>query len=500
MEELLSVKGIHKYFPGVHALNDVAFTVRAGEVHALVGENGAGKSTLIRILSGIYVPDAGEIRFKGKRIDWKSPGAALNAGIAVIHQELSLVPHLSVAENIFLGREPRKGPFLDRRKMHREARKILDRVHATFDTGREVRTLTTGERQLLEIGKTLSLDVQVLAMDEPTSSLSNRETETLFKLIDELREQGVGIIYISHRLEEVFRVADTISVLRDGSHAGGGEIADFDQEKIVRLMVGRNVETLFPREAPPLGEVVLDVENLSRKGHFEDISFQIRGGEILGFSGLVGSGRSNIARCLFGLEPFRKGRIRIMGKDARIGKPADSLDLGLFLVPEDRKLQGLFLDRSVESNVTILQLLQGLFGLFFVDGRKRSEEARRLTEELDVKFADIEQEIGSLSGGNQQKAAIAKGLSVTPKILVLDEPTRGIDVGAKAEIHHLMNRLTHEGMAIMMISSELPEILGMSDRIVVMREGHVAATYSREEATSEKIMWAAAGGAQNEVV
>lgn len=497
MKELLGVKGIHKYFPGVHALDDVAFSVAAGEVHALVGENGAGKSTLIKILSGIHRPDAGEIRLGGNPVEWKSPKNALEAGIAVIHQELSLAPHLTVAENIFLGREPRKGPFLDRSTMYKEAQRLLDRIHASFDAGRETGTLTTGEQQLAEIAKALSLNVRILAMDEPTSSLSSQETETLFSLIGELREQGVGIIYISHRLEEVFRVADTVSVLRDGTYAGGGPLTDFSEEDIVRLMVGRSVETLFPREAPQPGGVALEVDGLSRQGVLEDISFEVREGEILGFSGLVGSGRSNVARCLFGLEPFQKGHIRIMGEDASIERPADALDLGLFLVPEDRKLQGLFLNRSVESNATVLQLVRHLLGRFFVNRKRQRDEAERLTSELNVRFASLDQQVNNLSGGNQQKVAIAKGLSVTPKILILDEPTRGIDVGAKAEIHHLMNQLTREGMAIIMISSELPEILGMSDRIVVMRQGRMTATFSSAEATSEKIMLAAAGGGNN---
>jgi len=497
LKELLGVKGIHKYFPGVHALDDIAFSVGTGEVHALVGENGAGKSTLIKILSGIHRPDAGEIRLDGNRVEWKSPKNALEAGIAVIHQELSLAPHLTVAENIFLGREPRKGPFLDRPTMYKEAQHILDRVHASFDAGRETGTLTTGEQQLAEIAKALSLNVRILAMDEPTSSLSSQETETLFSLIGELREQGVGIIYISHRLEEVFRIADTVSVLRDGTYAGGGPITDFSEEDIVRLMVGRSVENLFPREAPQPGGVALEVDGLSRQGVLEDISFKVLEGEILGFSGLVGSGRSNVARCLFGLEPFQKGHIRIMGENASIERPADALDLGLFLVPEDRKLQGLFLNRSVESNATVLQLVRHLLGRFLVNRKRQRNEAERLTSELNVRFASLDQQVNNLSGGNQQKVAIAKGLSVTPKILILDEPTRGIDVGAKAEIHHLMNRLTREGMAIIMISSELPEILGMSDRIVVMRQGRMTATFSSAEATSEKIMLAAAGGGNN---
>jgi len=494
--ELISARGIHKYFPGVHALNDVTFNVGAGEIHALVGENGAGKSTLVKILSGIHTPDSGEILFEGRRVDWKGPRDALKAGIAVIHQELSLAPHLSVAENIFLGREPRKGPFLDRAALRDEARRILARVHAAFDVDREVRTLIPGERQLVEIAKALSLNVKVLAMDEPTSSLSDRETENLFGLMGELRRQGVGMIYISHRLEEVFRIADTITVLRDGANAGGGPMGDFDQEDVVRLMVGRSVDTLFPRERPALGDTVLEVEGLSRDGVLKDISFKVRKGEILGFSGLVGSGRSDLVRCLFGLEPYQKGTISIKGRTARVRRPSEALEEGLFLVPEDRKLQGLFLNRSVERNVTVLQLLRRLYGLFLVNGALRRREALRLLKELNVRFARLDQEVQNLSGGNQQKTVIAKGLSVTPEILILDEPTRGIDVGAKAEIHHLMNRLTHEGMAVIMVSSELPEVLGMSDRVAVMREGRIAAFFEKEEATSEKIMLAAAGGVE----
>ncbi|MCF7934760.1 MAG: sugar ABC transporter ATP-binding protein [Synergistales bacterium] len=471
--------------------------MQEGEVHALVGENGAGKSTLIKILSGVHAPDEGELRFMGEHISWHAPREAQNAGIAVIHQELSLAPHLSVAENIFLGHEPTRGPFLQRKAMRAEAKRILESLHTSIDVERQVATLTTGEQQLVEIAKSLARDVRVLAMDEPTSSLSTGETEVLFRLIEDLRDHGVGVIYISHRLEEVFRVADTVSILRDGAFVGGGPLREFDRKRIVRLMVGRNVDTIFPREAPPPGPVALKVSGLSREGALHDVSFQVRTGEILGLSGLVGSGRSETARCLFGLDPFQEGRISVQGRQVAIRKPADALHHGLVLIPEDRKRQGLFLNRAVDTNITLLQLIERRFGGFFINRSAQRQEAEQLADRLNVRYADLSQEISSLSGGNQQKVVIAKGLSVTPTILILDEPTRGIDIGAKAEIHELMNRLTHRGMAIIMISSELPEILGMSDRIVVMRQGTVAGEFAGEETAGESVMWVAAGGETN---
>ncbi len=493
---LLLMRDIHKRYPGVYALRGVSFSVHAGEVHALVGENGAGKSTLVKILEGAVQPDAGEIWVGGRKVSWRGPRDAIEAGISVIHQELSLAPHLTVAQNIFLGREPRGGLFIDRRRMTEESRKIFSELGVDIDADAQVSALTVGEQQLVEIARALSRNARIIAMDEPTSSLSAKETESLFKVIKDLKKKGVGIIYISHRLEEIFEIADRVSVLRDGELVGSGPLSKFSQEEIVSLMVGREIKAFFPRTAAPLSEVVLEVRNLTRKGVFSDVSFSLRRGEILGIAGLVGSGRSDVAMSIFGAYPPDAGEILFEGKPIKIGSPRDAIARGIFLVPEDRKVQGLFLNMSVKHNLTIVELLKKFKLLSLVNEKAREERAREFIRELSIRCGSLNAEIRSLSGGNQQKVVIAKGLSVEPKVLILDEPTRGIDVGAKAEVHRLMDDLTRRGISILMISSELPEVMGMSDRVLVMRSGRIVASFDRENLSGERIMMAAAGGSE----
>ncbi len=486
------MKGVHKYYPGVHALKGIGFSLEKGEVHALVGENGAGKSTLIKVLGGVVQPDEGSLEIAGKKASWKGPGDAISAGIGIIHQELSLASHLTVAQNIYLGKEGGRGLFVDLRSLEKKASLLLQDLGVELDPSSSVENLTTGEMQLVEIAKALSRKVMILAMDEPTSSLSSRETERLFRLIRDLKARGTGIIYISHRLEEVFKIADRISVLRDGEYIGSGPVAALSEEKVVTMMVGREVKTLFPRSDVKPGKMLLEVRGLSREGVLKDLSLFLREGEILGLFGLVGSGRSELARCIFGLDPFQKGEIVVNGKTMKIFSPASSMKKGIFLVPEDRKLQGLFLNLDVKTNISIVHVLRKIRGMLI-----RSSEEKKLADEyigkLDIKCTGPDEEVRHLSGGNQQKVVLARALSVSPGVLILDEPTRGIDVGAKAEIHRLMDELSRQGMGILMISSELPEVLGMSDRIMVMKDGTFSASFAREEGNSERIMIAAAG-------
>lgn len=495
---LLEMKNVHKRYPGVHALKGISFTLRTGEVHALVGENGAGKSTLVKALGGVVSPDAGEILIRGERIMWSGPGDAIRAGVGIIHQELSLAPHLSVAENIYLGREPMRGLFIDRRKLEEDAASLVAGFGVDVDVRRRAGLLSPGEQQLVEIAKAISQNVSILAMDEPTSSLSARETDRLFHVIAELRGAGAGIIYISHHLDEVFSIADRLTVLRDGERAGGGETGDLTSEQVVSMMVGRHVEALYPRTFGEPGEVLLDVRGLSKAGVLREVSFSLRAGEILGVSGLVGAGRTEMARCLVGLDPFDGGEMLVGGAPFRPRSPADALKHGLVLVPEDRKRQGLFLNRSIRDNIVAMRLLQGLRRGPFVDGGASEKLAASFVQRLSVRCRSLFDPVLSLSGGNQQKVAIAKGLAVSPRVLILDEPTRGVDVGAKAEIHRIMDDLASQGMGILMISSDLPEVLRMSDSILVFRDGRCVSRFARGEAgpgeLGERIMTAATGG------
>lgn len=491
-EPLLRLTGIHKRFPGVHALRGVDFEVRAGEIHALLGENGAGKSTLIKIISGVYEPDAGQIHLAGAPVVFRNPRDAQALGIDTIHQELSLYPELTVAENIFMGHAPKRrlGPVevLDWAAMHERSLALLNElgVH-DLDVTRLVGTLNVGNRQRVEIAKALSLDARILIMDEPTAALTESDVERLFKTVRLLRERGVGIVYISHKLGEVFALADRVTVLRDGQYIGTREVRETREAELITMMVGRSIDTLFPKLEVEPGEVVLDVRDLVSEPHTRGVSFAVRAGEIVGMAGLVGSGRSETAQAIFGIRPKRAGEVWVAGRRVEIRHPAQAVACGLAYVPEDRGTQGLVKQMTVRENLS-LSVLSTLARGPFLDRKRELELAERAIERFNIRTSSPEQVVGKLSGGNQQKVVLSKWLASDPKVLIVDEPTRGVDVGAKAEIHRLMSQLAAErGLGILMISSELPEILGMSDRVVVMREGRVVSEYTRAEATQERI-------------
>ncbi|MBL8145451.1 MAG: sugar ABC transporter ATP-binding protein [Anaerolineae bacterium] len=488
MEPVLQLEHISKSFPGVRALSDVQFEMRPGEVHALLGENGAGKSTLIKIISGVYQPDSGVMRVGGQERRFENPREAQSAGIATIYQELSLYPELTVAENIFMGHAP-KGRLgaLSWGEMRRRSREILDSLNIhDMDVGRKVGTMSVGNRQRVEIAKALSLDARILIMDEPTAALTESDVERLFSIVRLLRERGVGIVYISHRLQEVFDLTDRVTVLRDGQYVGTKDVRDVTESDLITMMVGRTIDELFPKLKADIGETVLEVRDLQRQPSTLGVSFQLRRGEILGLAGLVGSGRSELAQVIFGFTPADSGEIKVRGKTVAIRHPGDAMNLGIAYVPEDRGQQGLVRPMRVRENVS-MAVLKELSRATFIQRRSERNLALKTVEQLRVRTAGIEQIVGRLSGGNQQKVVIGKWLAAKPAILIMDEPTRGIDVGAKSEIHRLMSELAQQGMAVLMISSELPEVLGMSDRILVMREGKIAAEFSREEATQEKL-------------
>ncbi len=488
------MRNISKAFPGVQALDAVSLRICPGEVLALVGENGAGKSTLIKILCGAHHADAGEIFIRGRRVHIRSPLDARALGIAAIYQELSLFPNMSVAENIFISRLPKRQglPMVNWPRLREEARHALGTIGARFDPSARVGDLSVAGQQMIEIARAVSSDARVIIMDEPTSALSEHEVNTLFQVIAALKQRGVGIIYITHRLEEVFQVADRITVLRDGKHVGDLPISEADKEKVVQMMVGRSLN-LFPKEPVPVGEEVIRVEGFSRHGAFSDISFSVRKGEILGMAGLMGAGRTEISRAIFGVDPRDSGEVYVEGHKVSINSPIDAIRSGLGLVPEDRKLQALILSMAVRENITLAHLRDFARAGIVSKARERKDAVRRV-QELDIRTPSVEQKVANLSGGNQQKVVIAKWLGVRPKVLVLDEPTRGIDVGAKAAIHSLMCKLAASGVGIVMISSELPEIMAMSDRIIVLHEGTITARLTREQATQNTIMMAATGG------
>jgi ribose transport system ATP-binding protein len=490
----VEMRNIRKSFPGVQALDGVDLNIRPGEVLALVGENGAGKSTLIKILCGAHHADAGEIFIQGEKAHIRSPQDARALGIVAIYQELSLFPNMSVAENILISRIPKRHrfPMVNWSRLRQQARVALDTIGARFDPSVRLGDLSVAGQQMVEIARAASSDARVIVMDEPTSALSEHEVETLFQIITTLKKRGVAIIYITHRLEEVSRVADRITVLRDGKYIGDLPIAEATKEKIVQMMVGRALN-LFPKEPAPIGEEVMRVEDFSRKDAFSDISFSVRKGEILGVAGLMGAGRTEIARAIFGIDPKDSGEVFVEGKKVTIDSPIDAIRSGLGLVPEDRKLQALVLSMAVRENITLAHL-RDFAKVGIVSKAKERREAGRHVQELDIRTPSVEQKVANLSGGNQQKVVIAKWLGVKPKVLMLDEPTRGIDVGAKAAIHLLMCKLAASGVGIVMISSELPEIMAMSDRIVVLHEGRITARLDREEATQDRIMMAATGG------
>jgi ribose transport system ATP-binding protein len=494
---LVEAQAVSKRFPGVHALDHVSLEVVPGEVHAVVGENGAGKSTLMKILAGALEPDEGVIRVNGQPVTIANPRAAQDLGINTIYQELSLVDALSVGENIFLGDLPTYDGAawrVDWPTVWRRSSEVLERVGCQVPPQTLVRNLSVAQKQMVEIARALARNVRTLILDEPTSSLTERETEKLFAIIDWLRRRGVGVVYISHRLSEVFRIAHRVTVLRDGKLVGTVDVADADEDQLVRMMVGRDLSHLFTQARLSEAPVRLKVRGLSRKGVLRDINLSVRGGEIVGLAGLVGAGRTELARCLFGADRYDAGEIRLDGQPVTIRTPADAVRLGIGLVPEDRKLQALVLGMAVRENIS-LPVLDRLGSPYFPSRKQERELASGFIEGLRIRTPSMEQRVATLSGGNQQKVVIARWLGTNPKVLILDEPTRGIDVGAKAEVHALIARLAEEGVAILMISSELPEILGMSHRVLVMREGRIVADISRQDATEERIMAAATGQA-----
>jgi rhamnose transport system ATP-binding protein len=495
---LLALRNIYKAFPGVQALAGVSLDLYAGEVHALVGENGAGKSTLIKIAAGVHEPDAGEILIGGRPVRLQGPRHATALGIAVIHQEPYLFPTLSVLENLFVGFHPRRGPLglVDWQAMARRAEGVFRELGISLPLDRPAGELSAAQQQLLQIARSLLQDARVLIMDEPTSSLSQKEVEILFGIIGRLRQRGVGVLYISHRLEEVFALADRVTVLRDGQWVGTYPISAVTPEALIARMVGRELTQMFPHTPHPPGEVRLRVQALGRPGLFEGISFELRAGEIVGMAGLVGAGRSEVAQAIFGILPPEEGWIEVDGRRMVPRAPWEAMAAGIFYIPEDRHRQGIVAPLSVRANLT-LAILRRLARFGWIDRRAEDALVDAYRERLRIRVADPEQPVGTLSGGNQQKVVVARGLATQPRVLILDEPTRGIDVGTKAEIHRLMDELAGQGMAILMISSELPEILGMSDRILVMRAGRLMGELRREEATPEQVMALAMGLTSN---
>lgn len=486
MSTLLEMKGITKRFPGVTALDQVDFELERGEVHVLLGENGAGKSTLIKMLSGAHQPDEGEILVDGEKVEIKSAMDAQDLGISTIYQEFNLVPQLSVAENVFLGRQPRSFGFVNRSKMRKDTQELLERTKIRVDADVPVQSLGVAQRQMVEITKSLSLDARILIMDEPTASLSGQEVDRLFEIIRGLQEDDVGVVFISHHLEEVTEIGDRVTVLRDGEYVDRVP-ASTEHSEFVRLMVGRDIEDQFPRRKPEVGDVLLEVKNLSKEGVLEDISFELRGGEVVGLAGIVGAGRTELAEAIFGAEPADSGEINIGGEALRPGDPGEAKRQGIGFITEDRQGEGIIPPLSVTENLGLAALGQNT-SAGFVNRRKQRQQAEGMIEDLNIRTPSPNQEIRYLSGGNQQKVVIGKWLLNESKVLIMDEPTRGIDVGAKVEIYELMNELTENGAGILMISSELPEVLGMSDRILVMSQGRLTGELSGEEATQEEVM------------
>jgi len=491
MTALLELESITKSFPGVKALEDVHFATEAGQVHALVGENGAGKSTLIKVISGVYKPDGGTIRMDGEVVQFGSPHEAQAAGIATMYQELSLYPELSVAENIFMGHAPMRklGPtqVVDWKAMNDRAEEILASMNIhDMDVGRKVGGLNVGNRQRVEIAKALSINAKVLIMDEPTAALTESDVEQLFDIVRLLRERGVAIIYISHRLVEVFQLADKVTVLRDGKYVDSKPVAETNEDDLIRMMVGRTITELFPKLPSEVGEPVLEVKGLNRHPQTEDVSFTVRSGEIVGMAGLVGSGRSETAQVVFGILKPDSGEVLVEGKPVKIKSPSQAMKLGIAYVPEDRGTQGLVREMRIRENLS-MAVLDSFTRFGIVIKRNERKSGDELIEQLNIIATSGEQIVNKLSGGNQQKVVVGKWLASKPKMLIVDEPTRGVDVGAKAEIHRLLSELAQQGLGILMISSELPEVLGMSDRILVMRNSRLVGEFSRDEATQENV-------------
>jgi rhamnose transport system ATP-binding protein len=489
---LLSVEGATKNFGGVKALVKADLTLYTHEIHALLGENGAGKSTLLKTLAGVHALDSGSITLNGKPFEQGSTRLAREQGIAVIYQEPNLFPDLTLAENVFAGRQPIKNGSVDWKFMEDQARALFTQLGVSLNPLSRARGLSIADQQIVEIAKAISTKANVIVMDEPTAALSSKEVERLFAVARNLKEKGCAVVFVSHRLDEVFALCDRITIMRDGSTVSSALTSALDEPQVIRAMVGRDVSELFPKLEATIGEVVLDVQNLAREGQFEGISFNVRAGEIVALAGLVGSGRSEVARAIFGVDRYDSGSITVNGLKLNVGSPSAAMDAGIALVPEDRRQQGLFMPTSIAKNaaITMLSSLRKGFLLRASSERKIAEEWTKI---LQTKYASIDDPVERLSGGNQQKVVLAKWLATNPRLLIVDEPTRGIDVGTKSEVHKLLSQKAKEGLAVLMISSELPEVLGMADRVLVMREGHIVRELSRSDANSENIIAAATG-------
>jgi rhamnose transport system ATP-binding protein len=490
---MIELRDAAKSYGAVRALHDGNLNLRAGEVRALMGENGAGKSTLVKVLGGVVRRDSGDMLVEGTSVDFHSPHDARDAGIAVIYQEPTLFPDLSIAENVVMGYHPLGAlKRIDRRAMHRQVQGLLDRLGVRLDPERPVRGLSIADQQIVEIAKALSFDARVLIMDEPTAALSGPEVERLFGVVRTLREQGSAVLFISHRLEEVFAICDTVTVMRDGAVVHDAAVADITPDELVRRMVGRELTALFPKQDTKVGEPVLEVLRLTREGVFFDISFDVRAGEIVALAGLVGAGRSEVARAIFGIDKADAGHVEVAGKRLAPGRPLAAMRAGIGFVPEDRRQQGLVMDLSIARN-TALTRMRALSRGGLIRSSAENNLAREWGARLQLKFHRLEDSVGTLSGGNQQKVVLGKWLATDPKLLIVDEPTRGIDVGTKAEVHRLMSELAGQGVAVLMISSELPEVLGMADRVLVMHEGRLTGELSRAEADEESVIRLATG-------
>jgi rhamnose transport system ATP-binding protein len=490
---LIELEHATKSYGAVRALRDGTLTLEPGEVRALVGENGAGKSTVVKLLAGVVRLDSGRLVVDGEPVDFHSPTAARDAGIAVIYQEPTLFPDLSVAENVVMGRHPLAGGRrIDRAAMHEQVQDLLDRLGVRIDPERPVRGISIADQQIVEIAKALSFDARVLIMDEPTAALAGPEVERLFGVIRALRERGAAVLFISHRLEEVFAICDTVTVMRDGAVVHEASTAEIDADELVRRMVGRELETLFPKLDAEIGGPALKVERLTREGVFTDVSFEVRAGEIVALAGLVGAGRSEVARAIFGIDRSDGGTVTVTGARLKPGRPLGAMRAGLGYVPEDRRQQGLVMDLSIGRNATLTRM-RALSRFGFITGRAERRLAEEWAARLQLRYHRLADPVGFLSGGNQQKVVLAKWLATAPKVLIVDEPTRGIDVGTKAEVHRLLSELAQRGVAVLMISSELPEVLGMADRVLVMNEGRLAGELSRADADEESVMRAATG-------
>jgi rhamnose transport system ATP-binding protein len=489
---VLQLSGITKRFNGVHALNGVRLSIRPGQVMALIGENGAGKSTLVKTLTGIHRPDAGSILLDGKEVSFGSPQEAMAAGITAVHQETVMFDDLTVAENIYVGRHPTRGAAkrVDWTRIEQQAERLFARLEVALPVRARVRDLSVAQRHFVEIARALSQDARVVIMDEPTAALSQREIRELYRIIDQLKASGTAVIFISHKFDEIFQVADTYTVLRDGQFVAEGALADISEPELVALMVGRAVHQAYPKAQAEIGAPLLEVANLSHPTEFEDVSFTLRRGEILGFYGLVGAGRSEVMQALFGLTSGVRGTVRLEGKPVAFKAPIDAITHGLAYVPEDRQQHGAHVSLPIQHNITLAVLSR--FG-FFTRRRAEAAVARRFAEQLELKAGFLTQHVAELSGGNQQKVVLGKWLATDPKVIILDEPTKGIDIGSKAAVHRFISELVSQGLSVILVSSELPEVLGLADRVVVMRQGRVVREFTRQDATPETVVAAASG-------